>query len=258
MNGRTVDFDTLSGNYDALRGRSRERLLPWIVETVKYAGIRTDGSVLDIGCGTGRYTELFAEFSGCVVGTDISSGMLSEAMNEGGRRVSYVRSNALSLPFCNESFDCAVMFMAVHHFSSGEMCALFQEVSRILRKGGRFVILTESHARIRRSQWRLFPGLLKIDLARFPNLGSLSAALKHAGFETGHKSVKINFGQVPTEEYIRKVAGKFISTFALMSEKEFEEGLSVFSRRLRILFPEMMPDEQDFMLVKGTKPDPSS
>lgn len=255
MIDRAVDFDALAGNYDALRGTGREKLLPWVVSAVKYADIRPGEEVIDIGCGTGRYTELFTEFCRTVVGIDSSEGMIRQASNAHRNGAQYVLSDALSTPFRRSSFDCALMFMAVHLFTAKQRRILFKGVSEMLRGGGRFVILTESHARIRRSLWRYFPGLLDIDLQRFPDMTTLTHELREAGFETARKSVKKAFGDVPTKDYLARVEGKMISTFSLMTDREFREGFEVFSRKLIQMFPATIPEYQEFILVRGRKTD---
>ena len=253
MVGRAVDFDALAGNYDTLRGRSMERLLPWVVSVVEYADIRCRDKVIDIGCGTGRYTELFTGFCGTVVGIDASPGMIKQASNAKRHAVDYVISDALSIPFRRSSFDCAVMFMAVHLFTAEQRRLLFKGVSEMLRGGGRFVILTESHARIRRSLWRYFPGLLDIDLKRFPDLPTLTLELRAAGFETARRIVRKTFGEFPTKDYLARVEGKMISTFSLMTESEFRDGFEIFSKKLYQLYPVAVPEYQEFVLVRGTK-----
>ena len=253
MIDRAVDFDKLAGNYDTLRGTGRERLLPWVVSAVEYANIRPGEEVIDIGCGTGRYTELFAGFCRTVVGIDSSEGMIRQASNAHRNGADYVLSDALSIPFRRSSFDCALMFMAVHLFTAKQRRLLFEGVSEMLRGEGRFVILTESHARIRRSLWRHFPGLLDIDLRRFPDLPTLTHELRAAGFETARRIVRKTFGEVPTDDYLARVKGKMISTFSLMTDSEFRNGFEVFSRKLHRLYPVAVPQYQEFVLVRGTK-----
>lgn len=253
MIDRSVDFDALSGNYDRLRGRARERLLPWVSEIVNYAGIRSSDRIVDIGCGTGRYTEFFAGFCGEVVGVDRSRGMLSEAVNGHPRSAEYVRSDALALPFRDGTFSAAVMIMLVHHFEQRERTVVLRETRRVLKLGGTVVVLTNSHARMGRSLWRLFPGFLDIDYRRFPDMRRLSLEMMRAGFTVGHKAVRKVFGTMSTDEYLKKVADRFVSTLALMSEKEFSDGFVTFSSRIRRLYPDSMPDEQEFQLFRGVK-----
>ena len=253
MDRVSVDFDSFSRNYDTLRGTSVSRLMPWVREVAEYASMGRGDSVLDIGCGTGRYTVFFEEFCRNIVGVDRSKGMLSKTHKSKKSETEFVRGDALYLPFGNETFDHAVMFMAFHHFSEEQRIPLLLEVKRVIRNGGRLVILTNSHARMARSKWRYFPGFLEIDYRRFPNMKQMNSCLRKSGFETGHKSVRKVFGSITTEEFLRKVEGKYVSTLTLMNNAEFKEGFGRFVRKIRELYPVDMPDEQEFMLVRGTK-----
>lgn len=248
-----VDFDAFSLSYDRLRGTSRERLMPWVSEAAAYMRLRKKERLMDLGCGTGRYTRLFTEVCDDVTGVDRSGGMLSVASARSGP-VHYVMGEAASLPFRNGCFDAVTMFMAVHHFGVSGRKSMLGEVNRVLDKDGRILILTESHARISRSVWRLFPGFLEIERSRFPDIVTLSNELKEAGFSTGHKSVTVSFGEVRTVDYLEKVRNKFISTFSLMSEEQFSRGLSIFSSKLIEEYPLAMPDIQEYVLVLGRKP----
>ena len=252
-NQRTVDFDSFSGSYDSLRGTGMERLAPWVEETVAYAPVFANDSVIDIGCGTGRYTELFAPGCSYIVGVDRSEGMLSAAVSSDRSRANYVRGNALSLPFPDRTFDCALMFMVVHNFGEDERQALLAEIYRILNDGGRLLVLTNSHARMARSLWTHFPGFLEIDYARFPNLPTLVNDMKAAGFSTGHKSVRKKMGSIRTDDYLRKVSGKYLSTLRIMDDSTFNDGFAVFSEYVRKRFPLTMPDAMEFLLVRGKK-----
>jgi SAM-dependent methyltransferase len=70
-----------------------EHLLPLL----ERYGLKT-GSVLDVGCGTGRAFEPLLSRGWKVVGCDLSGGMLSVAEEKYGDRVSLVRADARDLP----------------------------------------------------------------------------------------------------------------------------------------------------------------
>ncbi|MBC8504947.1 MAG: class I SAM-dependent methyltransferase [Anaerolineales bacterium] len=73
---------------------------------------RSDGRVLDIGCGDGRLTRLFARSPGLGVGTDIDMDELwiakstqSEAVSA---KVCFAAAAGEALPFVNELFSMAL------------------------------------------------------------------------------------------------------------------------------------------------------
>lgn len=107
------------------------------------------GRVLEVGCGTGFFLLNLAQAG--VVGeawcTDISSGMVAEAVANGRRLGLEVHgrvADAEALPFADDSFDLVVGHAVVHHLP--DIAAAFAEARRVLKPGGRFVIAGEPTA----------------------------------------------------------------------------------------------------------------
>ena len=94
--------------------------------------------VLDLGCGEGQIARLVAA-SGAerVVGVDTSAAQLAEAARRGGG-VAYTRASAGTLPLAGESFDAVVTCLVLEHLP--DLDGPLDEVARVLRPGGRFVI----------------------------------------------------------------------------------------------------------------------
>lgn len=100
------------------------------------------GRLLDIGTGTGRMAELFAERAGHIVALDRSLAMLRVARAKlqhlPAERVELVQGDFGSLPFAAASFD-TVLFHQVLHFAQAPGAAL-AEAARVTRPGGRIAI----------------------------------------------------------------------------------------------------------------------
>lgn len=100
------------------------------------------GRLLDIGTGTGRMAELFAERTEHIVALDKSLAMLRVARAKlqhlPAERVELVQGDFASLPFAPESFD-TVLFHQVLHFAQAPGAAL-AEAARVTRPGGRIAI----------------------------------------------------------------------------------------------------------------------
>ncbi|WP_421989982.1 ArsR/SmtB family transcription factor [Qipengyuania sp.] len=101
------------------------------------------GRLLDIGTGTGRMAELFAERAERIVALDKSLAMLRVARAKlqhlPAERVELVQGDFASLPFAVESFD-TVLFHQVLHFAQNPDAAL-AEAARVTRSGGRIAIV---------------------------------------------------------------------------------------------------------------------
>ena len=101
------------------------------------------GRLLDIGTGTGRMAELFAERAERIVALDKSLAMLRVARAKlqhlPAERVELVQGDFGSLPFAADSFD-TVLFHQVLHFAQAPATVL-AEAGRVTRPDGRVAIV---------------------------------------------------------------------------------------------------------------------
>lgn len=101
------------------------------------------GAVLDIGTGTGRMAELFADSAERVVALDKNLEMLRVARAKlqhlPAARIEMVQGDFYDLPFADASFD-TVLLHQVLHFAADPFPAL-AEAARVIRKGGRIAIV---------------------------------------------------------------------------------------------------------------------
>ncbi len=158
--------------------------------------------LLDVGTGTGRVLEIFADRVGHALGIDLSREMLAVARAnlEGARRrnCEVRHGDMYKLPLASESFD-AVVFHQVLHFADRPGAAL-AEAARVLRRGGRLAVvdfaphdlerLREQHAHRRLgftddevSAWCRAAGLAPAPPVRLPGDSltvTLWPAVKHA------------------------------------------------------------------------------
>jgi len=115
--------------------------------------------LLDICCGTGKLAIDMAGIAGSstrIVGVDFSLPMLELAVTETGRsnsgeRVSFVHGDAAALPFPDGHFDCVGIAFAFRNLTYKNPLTLryLAEIARVLRPGGRFVIVESSQPRVR-------------------------------------------------------------------------------------------------------------
>ncbi len=110
-------------------------------DALRLSGAHT---LLDIACGPGNFTRKLAQqlpADGIAVGLDISVPMLTRAvLDNSGPRTCYVRGDAGTLPFGDETFDAVCCFGALYLMP--EPFHVAHEMVRVLRPGGRVAILT--------------------------------------------------------------------------------------------------------------------
>lgn len=104
------------------------------------AGMCAGQKVCDVGAGTGVVSLLAQEIvgeSGYVVAVDPSRGMLEVARENGVRNIH--QSLGEELPFEDDMFDMVTMGFALRHVS--DLRVLFQEYKRVLKPGGKILLL---------------------------------------------------------------------------------------------------------------------
>ena len=118
----------------------------WRRRAVSLATIRPSDDVVDVACGTGDLTELFAR-SGArsVLGLDFTPAMLEIARHKSGRAphagpvARYEHGDATALDLADRSAD--VVSIAFGLRNVGDPARALAEFRRILRPGGRLVVL---------------------------------------------------------------------------------------------------------------------
>ncbi|NCA69119.1 MAG: bifunctional demethylmenaquinone methyltransferase/2-methoxy-6-polyprenyl-1,4-benzoquinol methylase UbiE [Sphingobacteriia bacterium] len=145
-------FDSVASRYDLmndLMSLGIHRL--WKRHTIELSGVRHGQRVLDLASGTGDLAERFAGIvgpGGEVIMSDINAAMLREGrerMINRGRvgNLHYVLINAEQIPFPADHFDCVTIGFGLRNVTHKQRA--LEEMQRVLRPGGRALILEFSH-----------------------------------------------------------------------------------------------------------------
>lgn len=97
--------------------------------------------ILDVGCGTGIFTESILAHGAEIVGLDLSLPMVSAAAERFRARPFYpMVGNMLALPFASGSFDKVFSMTAIEFVANGQ--AAVAELERVTKNGGAIVLTT--------------------------------------------------------------------------------------------------------------------
>jgi demethylmenaquinone methyltransferase / 2-methoxy-6-polyprenyl-1,4-benzoquinol methylase len=223
-------FDRIAGRYDLMNSVMSAGLHHrWRARAADLARLRSGNRALDVCCGTGDLAlELKRRVGsgGDVVGLDFSRPMLERARKKSvrlGLDVEYRVGNALALPFEDGSLDATTVGFGVRNLV--DLRAGIAELARVVRKGGRVVVLEITTPRRPPLSWfyavwfdRIVPLLgaaagdrdaytyLPSSVRRFPGAPELAALMHEAGLDEvayvilGGGIIAIHSGTVPGKE----------------------------------------------------------
>jgi demethylmenaquinone methyltransferase / 2-methoxy-6-polyprenyl-1,4-benzoquinol methylase len=200
-------FDRIAGVYDLMNSAMTAGLHhQWRERAVDRAEVGQGSDALDVCCGTGDLALALRRRigpDGRVVGCDFSEPMLQlarEKSGEEGLAVEFGWADALDLPYGDGSFDAVTIGFGARNLADLERG--LAEMARVLRPGGRLVILEITRPRREPlssfySLWfdRLVPVLgtvagdqdaysyLPESVRSFPEPEELAAMIDRAGLE---------------------------------------------------------------------------
>src|SRR5213078_174502 len=175
--GRALDYDRtpLPAIYARARELPAEALATWrraLADMLPPSpAIRR---VVDLGCGTGRFTGLLADLYGtAVVGVEPSHGMLAgrEPLDPG--RAGFLAAAAEALPLAAGAIDLVFLSLVYHHFRAPSEAVA--ELGRVVRPGGHALVRQVVRESVDAYEHaRFFPEARALDLGRMPSRDGLA------------------------------------------------------------------------------------
>ena len=137
-------FDRIAKRYELLNTLMTVGLhRVWNRKAVLATGLRSGNRALDLACGTGSLTRDLAKkvgLGGYVLGLDFSKEMLEAAKGRPATNIEYRLGDATNLEGVESgSFDAATIAYGARNIP--DLDALFREMARAVRSGGRVVCL---------------------------------------------------------------------------------------------------------------------
>ena len=227
----SVKYNTIGKTYNVTRKAD-----PYLLKRLHFhLNPKNNGKYLDIGCGSGNYTGKLHELGVSIMGIDPSIEMLQKARTN-NLNIDYQLGVAEKIELPDNSMDGIVAFLTIHHWKNLEVG--FQEIGRVLKKGGRLVIFHSTPNQMK-GYWLndYFPKMLEDSMVLMHTSEVIEQAAFKAGIEltnTENYSVKddlqdlfLQCGKYQPEMYFRSDIRKGISSFAAVANKEeVESGLA--------------------------------
>ncbi len=141
-------FDSVADQYDVMNDLMSVGLHRyWKRFALARAGIRPGQRVLDLATGSGDLALVIARAlreRGLLVASDINGRMLERGRDRlidagVGAHIEFVQADAQALPFSDRLFDCVSIGFGLRNVT--DQPAALAEMTRVLRPGGRIVVL---------------------------------------------------------------------------------------------------------------------
>ena len=222
-----MDYDQseVAAVYDQARSLSLEGLQQWLDLLSRDAGLLPDAVVVDLGCGTGRFSEPLAEHFGVrVIGVDPSQKMLDLARRKlRSNRVVFQASSAQSLPLTEGSADMVFMSMVFHHLDNAAEVA--KECRRILHDGGR-VCMRNTTREADVPKRHFFPAIQPLIDTELPTRDEARNAFEGAGFKLAVHEIVRQVVAPNWPSFVHKTSLRADSFLARISDEDFESGMA--------------------------------
>jgi ubiquinone/menaquinone biosynthesis C-methylase UbiE len=221
-----MDYDKteIPTTYDKARALAPETIRLWkdlLSINLDRASISV---VIDLGCGTGRFSELLAAHFGVqVIGIDPSQKMLEQARcKPTNENVVYCQGSAEALLLRDGCADLVFMSMVYHHFANPPAAA--RDCHRVLGQGGYACVRngTRESDFPHRHFFRL-RALIESDLPSRHDIKSVFAAV---GFTPVVQQVVTQVTATNWPSFVEKSALRADSFLARLSDEVFDQGMA--------------------------------
>jgi ubiquinone/menaquinone biosynthesis C-methylase UbiE len=217
-----------ANRYDVARKLPSETQTQWFEALKDSLPSHAITKVLDLGCGTGRFTTGLSQTFECpVIGVEPSNAMLSVAKSQVAPNVEWKLGEAEEIPLPDEAVDLVFMSQVFHHLTKPTKA--LREINRVLTPAGYLAIRNGTREHNKDLAWlRFFPGAREIEDERTPSQQELKASVCDESFELiSHQTIHQLFA-VSNDEYFEKISQRGLSVLIMISDETFQTGLQRF------------------------------
>ena len=232
MENAYTEIET-ANRYDSARSLPSETKTLWLDALKSSIPEQEIGKILDLGCGTGRFTAALGKAFECsVIGIEPSGAMLGVAVSQNEPDVEWKQGQAENIPLENGVVDLVFMSQVFHHFIEPQRA--LREINRVLTPAGYLAIRNGTREYNKELEWlRFFPEALEIEDKRTPSQQELKESVCGGSFELISQRTIYQLFASSYDEYFDKVSRRGLSALIVISEEAFESGLRRFENWVR-------------------------
>lgn len=240
-----MDYDQsgIATNYDAARALTPARRRRWQRLLSAHVDRTAISLVVDLGCGTGRFSEMLAaELGARVIGLDPSEKMIDQAQREPPTSlIVFGRASAHQLPLPDGRVDLVFMSQVYHHLP--DRAGVARECRRVLRLGGHVCIRTgtrENDVIVP----KFFPAVRPMLDADLPSSEEIRSNFAVAGFTLRHYEIVTEVVAPDWQSFVGKSALRADSFLARLSDTEFKQGMAALRAHRANIDPDKAVTEE--------------
>jgi ubiquinone/menaquinone biosynthesis C-methylase UbiE len=223
---KKADYSKIAAFYDSGRVLSEQNINILLKSISRLTKAPEGARLLDLGCGTGRFSiPIATKLHYQVTGADSSEEMLIKARaKDVNGLVKWDIENAQNLTYPANSFDIVFMSHLLHHCEDPP--GVIRECWRVLSRYGMIIIRWGAIEQIRNDvEHTFFTETIAIDEVRTYTTEQMEGCLREAGF-SGIISEEIVQQTYRTgKELIAAAMSKGTSVLTLISDTAFEQGI---------------------------------
>ena len=211
-------------------------------------------TILEAGCGTGRWISSLEDTSKKIFGLDYSFDMMKISKSD-NTHLNLVNADAVHIPFKDNFFDLIFCVNAIHHFLDKEK--FISECKRTLVKSGMLAVFgVDPHIDKDWYVYDYFDSVYENDLKRFPSMYQLKKILHCQNFEMiENRIVEKVFNQragndVLSDPFLQK---NHSSQLANLSDEEYQRGINKIKNQIEKDSKSVFTTSVIFYLVRTKK-----
>lgn len=217
--------------YEKSRILPEETMKLWLETLASYIPQSSIKTIIDLGCGTGRFTKgLSDQFSAKVYGIDFSWKMLSTANQSViSPLIKYIQGSAENIPLTDRTADLIFLSMVYHHIKNKSVA--INEVARVLKKNGVLGIRTSTTDSLDSYLYLdFFPDARQINMEKIPSRKNIIEFLQSNRFVLRGHSIIHQITADNLQKYFEKISLRGLSDLSAIPDDKFQDGLTSFKK----------------------------
>jgi ubiquinone/menaquinone biosynthesis C-methylase UbiE len=211
--------------YNTARGLPPDTMAMWLETLRNHIDFSNVNHILDLGCGTGRFTSLLAALGrGFVTGVEPSQAMLDMALSSPLDKIEWKQGEAENIPLPDQSVDLVFMSQVFHHLPDHQKA--LKQIHRVLTPNGQFAIRNGTKENNDEMPWfSCFPEALEYENKRQFTRDQIIDIVDGELFSLNTTTTVVQMFTRNYNEYFEKISSRGLSALIAICDAAFEQGV---------------------------------